>query len=80
MASEDRVQETLAKVQRLNEVAEQRGQTLAEMALAWNLRQPVVASVLIGASRVSQLEDNLKALDQLSFTEAELAAIDAILA
>lgn len=77
--SEDRVEETLGKVCQLNDVAKDRGQTLAEMALAWNLRQPTIASVLIGASRVSQLEDNLKALDNLDFADEELAKIDSIL-
>ncbi|MHC5374176.1 L-glyceraldehyde 3-phosphate reductase [Enterococcus sp. LJL120] len=77
--SEDRVEATLTKVRRLNDVASARNQTLAEMALAWNLRLPEIASVLIGASRVSQLEDNLKALDNLAFTTAELAEIDQIL-
>lgn len=77
--SEDRVKETLGKVRQLNDVAKDRGQTLAEMALAWNLRQPTIASVLIGASRVSQLEDNLKALDNLEFADEELAKIDSIL-
>lgn len=77
--SEDRVEETLGKVRQLNDVAKDRGQTLAEMALAWNLRQPTIASVLIGASRVSQLEDNLKALDNLEFADEELAKIDSIL-
>lgn len=77
--SEDRVEETLGKVRQLNDVAKDRGQTLAEMALAWNLRQSTIASVLIGASRVSQLEDNLKALDNLEFADEELAKIDSIL-
>ncbi|KAF1292826.1 aldo/keto reductase [Candidatus Enterococcus leclercqii] len=77
--SEERVVDTLDKVRRLNEIAEGRGQTLAEMALAWNLRLPEVSSVLIGASRVSQLEDNLKALDNLAFAPEELTAIDAVL-
>lgn len=76
--SEDRVHETLATVKELNAIAEQRGQTLAEMALSWNIRQEVVSSVLIGASRVSQLEDNLKALNNLTFTAEELAKIDAL--
>lgn len=76
--SEDRVEETLGKVCQLNDVAKDRGQTLAEMALAWNLRQPTITSVLIGASRVSQLEDNLKALDNLDFADEELAKIDSI--
>ena len=73
------MKETLGKVRQLNDVAKDRGQTLAEMALAWNLRQPTIASVLIGASRVSQLEDNLKALDNLDFADEELAKIDSIL-
>ena len=77
--SEDRVEETISKVRQLNQVAQDRGQTLAEMALAWNLRLPEVSSVLIGASRVSQLQDNLKALDNLDFAPEELARIDAIL-
>lgn len=77
--SSEQVEATLRKVQRLNDLAKTRGQTLAEMALAWNLRQPTVASVLIGASRVSQLEDNLKALENTIFSPAELALIDEIL-
>lgn len=77
--SEDRVEPTLDTVRKLNEMAKKRNQTLAEMALAWNLRQPVVSSVLIGASRVSQLEANLKALYNLDFTTEELAEIDRIL-
>lgn len=75
----EKVEGTLAVVKQLNEVAKKRGQTLAEMALAWNLRQATIASVLIGASRVSQLEDNLKALAHLDFTPAELAEIEDIL-
>ena len=78
--SAENVDNTINTVRRLNAVAEKRGQTLAEMALAWNLRQPVVSSVLIGASRVSQLEDNLKALQNLDFSAEELAEIDRILA
>lgn len=76
---EDKVAATLATVKKLNAIAQNRGQSLAAMALAWNLRQPVVASVLVGASRTSQLAANLKALDQLDFTDDELAAIDAAL-
>ncbi|WP_407891427.1 L-glyceraldehyde 3-phosphate reductase [Lacticaseibacillus sp. N501-2] len=75
----DKVAATLATVKKLNAIAQNRGQSLAAMALAWNLRQPVVASVLVGASRTSQLAANLKALDQLDFTDDELAAIDAAL-
>lgn len=78
--SAENVDNTINTVRQLSAVAEKRGQTLAEMALAWNLRQPVVSSVLIGASRVSQLEDNLKALQNLDFSAEELAEIDRILA
>jgi L-glyceraldehyde 3-phosphate reductase len=59
---EDKVEATLSTVKKLNALAQNRGQSLAAMALAWNLRQPVVASVLVGASRTSQLADNLEAL------------------
>lgn len=72
----DNVASTIDTVRALNLIAQNRHQSLAAMALAWNLRQPAVASVLIGASRVSQLEANLAALDHLDFSEAELAAID----
>ncbi|MGM0165978.1 L-glyceraldehyde 3-phosphate reductase [Enterococcus sp. AZ135] len=78
--TEERVHATLDVVTQLNELAEKRGQSLAEMALSWNLRQPTVASVLIGASRVSQLEDNLKALNNLAFSPDEQTKIDTILA
>jgi L-glyceraldehyde 3-phosphate reductase len=54
----------------------QRGQTLAQMALAWVLRDPRVTSALIGASSVPQLEDNVAALERLDFTDAELEEID----
>jgi L-glyceraldehyde 3-phosphate reductase len=74
------VEQTLTTVKRLNEVAQQRGQSLAQMALAWNLREPALASVLIGASRPQQVVDNVAALDQLAFSDAELAKIDQILA
>lgn len=77
--SEENVQETLTTVKALHQVAVNRGQTLAEMALAWNLRQPTITSVLIGASRVSQLADNLKALNHLDFSSEELKTIDDIL-
>ncbi|MBU9790153.1 aldo/keto reductase [Lentilactobacillus sp. G22-6] len=76
---EDQVEKTLATVKQLNQVAKDRGQSLAEMALAWNLREPEIASVLVGASRPSQLVDNVKALDHLAFTPAELTKIDHIL-
>jgi L-glyceraldehyde 3-phosphate reductase len=66
----------LANARGLREIARGRGQTLAQMALAWILRDPRVASALIGASSVAQLDDNLTALDNLAFTPAELAEID----
>jgi L-glyceraldehyde 3-phosphate reductase len=69
-------EENLARVRVLNEVAGRRGQTLAQMALAWTLRDPRVTSTLIGASSVAQLESNLGALDHLAFGDDELAEID----
>ena len=75
----DQVQKNLPKIRALNAIAERRGQPLAEMALAWVLRQPVVTSAVIGASSVAQLEQNLKALGRLDFTAGELAEIDAAL-
>ena len=69
----------LAKIERLNAVAQARGQSLAQMALAWVLRDPRITTALIGASKVSQLENNLAALANLAFAPAELAQIDAIL-
>jgi L-glyceraldehyde 3-phosphate reductase len=67
---------TLTQVRALNEMASGRGQTLAQMALAWALRDDRVTSVLIGASSVAQLDDSLGALDNLAFTADELARID----
>jgi L-glyceraldehyde 3-phosphate reductase len=69
-------EETMAKVRALNEVAKERGQTLAQLALAWTLRDPRMTSTLVGASSVEQLEQNLGALQRLDFTAAELAEID----
>ncbi|GAA3424320.1 L-glyceraldehyde 3-phosphate reductase [Streptosporangium sandarakinum] len=69
-------EETMRHVRRLNEIAQGRGQTLAQMALSWALRDSRVTSVLIGASSVGQLEDSLGAVRNLSFTDDELAAID----
>jgi L-glyceraldehyde 3-phosphate reductase len=69
----------LAKVRALNEVAHQRGQTLAEMAVAWVLRDPGVTSALVGASRVSQVGDNVAALKNLKFSAEELHIIDGVL-
>ena len=64
----------------LNALAEERGQTLAEMSLAWILRDDVVTSVLIGASKPSQILDNIKELENTKFTEEELKKIDEICA
>jgi len=73
-------EEKLAKIRRLNEIAQARGQTLAQMSLAWVLRHVGMTSALVGASRVRQIEDNVAALRHLEFTEEELKAIDRILA
>ncbi len=64
------------KIVRLNDIAAGRGQALAEMALAWQLRDPDVTSVLVGASRPEQVLDNIRALDSCAFSDGELAAID----
>jgi L-glyceraldehyde 3-phosphate reductase len=69
-------EQTLAKVRALNEIAARRGQTLAQMALAWTLRDPRMTSTLVGASSVKQLESNVAALENLDFTPEELAEID----
>jgi L-glyceraldehyde 3-phosphate reductase len=67
---------TLGQVRALNEMAARRGQSLAQMALAWALRDERVTSLVLGASSVAQLEQNLAAMDNLAFSEAELEAID----
>jgi len=77
---EDLTEERLTKVRKLNEIAQARGQTLAQMALAWNLRHPGMTSALVGASRVRQIEDNVAALEHLEWTAEELEAIEEILA
>lgn len=71
-------EEKLAQIRALNSVAEARGQSLAQMALSWLLRNEEVTSVLVGASKPEQLLDNIKALDNLSFTDEELKKIDEI--
>ncbi|MCL4529610.1 MAG: L-glyceraldehyde 3-phosphate reductase [Chloroflexi bacterium] len=75
----DDVTKNLPKIQKLNEIAKKRGQSLAQMAIAWVLRKPAVTSALIGASSVKQLEDNLAALNNLKFSNEELDQIDSIL-
>ena len=67
-----KIEDVLSKIKALNKMAEERGQTLAEMALAWVLKDDLVTSVIIGASSVAQLEDNLKAIRNTSFTKEEL--------
>jgi L-glyceraldehyde 3-phosphate reductase len=69
-------EDNMARVRALNEIAKARGQTLAQMAIAWVLRDERVTSALIGASSVDQLDDSLGALDNLDFSEDELSAID----
>lgn len=80
LKEKDITPEVLAKIKALNEVAARRGQTLAELALAWLLAQPVVTSVLIGASRPEQILDNIKAVENTTFTPEELEEIDRICA
>jgi L-glyceraldehyde 3-phosphate reductase len=69
-------EETLAKVRALHQLAGRRGQSLAQLAVAWTLRDPRVTSALLGASSVAQLEDNVAALGNLAFADEELAEID----
>jgi L-glyceraldehyde 3-phosphate reductase len=76
MSREMLTEETLAKVRALNEIARRRGQTLAQMAVAWTLRDTRVTSALVGASSVAQFEQNIAALDNLAFSDEELAEID----
>ena len=71
--------EMVAKLNKLNDIASNRGQTLAEMALSWVLSNKAVSTVIIGASRPEQILDNLKAIDSLSFTVEEKSAIDSII-
>jgi L-glyceraldehyde 3-phosphate reductase len=80
MRASDINENLLRTVRALNAVAERRGQTLAQMALAWTLRTDGVTSALIGASRGEQVKENVEALKNMSFTAEELAEIDAILA
>jgi L-glyceraldehyde 3-phosphate reductase len=72
-------EETLDRVRALDRMAQGRGQSLAQMALAWTVRDPRVTSTLVGASSLEQLEQNVATIDSLAFTDAELEEIDAIL-
>jgi L-glyceraldehyde 3-phosphate reductase len=76
----DITEDRLSSVRKLNQLARARGQSLAQMALAWALRHKAMTSVLVGASRVDQIEDNVGSLDNLHFSEKELEAIEGILA
>src|SRR5439155_1798046 len=71
-------EEILSKITKLNDLAKHRNQTLAQMALAWLLKDKRITSVLIGASSVQQLDNNLDALNNLNFSADELAAIENI--
>ncbi len=73
-------QERIKRVVELNKMAAARGQSMAQMAIAWTLRHPVMTSALIGASRVGHIEEAVAALDNLDFSKAELEAIESILA
>ena len=79
LQSSDITPEKIAKVKRLNEIAESRGQKMAQLALAWVLRDKRVTSVIIGASKVSQIEDAVEILDNMEFTPEELITIGNIL-
>jgi L-glyceraldehyde 3-phosphate reductase len=75
----DITEQRLGKIRALDSLARARGQSLAQLALAWVLRQPAVTSALIGASKVAQLDENLRTLDRLALSEGELAEIDGVL-
>jgi L-glyceraldehyde 3-phosphate reductase len=77
---EDVRENQIGKVRKLSELAQKRGQTMAQMALAWVLRQPAVTSALVGASRVAQIEDSVTTLNKLDFSTDELGEIERILA
>ena len=76
ISAEMLIEENLAKIRTLNQIAARRGQSLAQMAIAWTLRNPVVTSALVGASSVAQLEQNVAALNKLEFQPGELMEID----
>jgi len=77
--NKDITPEKIQKVQQLNAIAETRGQSLAQMAIAWTLHNPAVTTCLIGASRPAQIEDSVAALNNLTFSAEEIAKIDAII-
>ncbi len=79
LQKDDLTAERIKKIRKLNEIAAERGQSLAQMAIAWVLRHPVITSALIGASRVEQVDDCAGALHNLSFSDTELKQIEKIL-
>lgn len=79
LRKEQITQELVAIVKQLNEIAKERNQTLAQMVLAWALRKEIVTSLIVGTRSIKQLDDNLKAIDNLKFSEDELRRIDSIL-
>lgn len=79
LKKDDVTEETINKVKALNEIAQQRGQTISQLALAWNLRHNVMTSVLIGASSVTQVEENVAAIKNLELANEELTSIENIL-
>jgi len=80
LTKSDISEDTLRRVRALNDLATKRGQSLAQMALAWVLRDPRITSVIVGASKVEQIDQSTRAIDNLGFTEPELREIDRILA
>ena len=80
LSPESITEETLARVRALDRIAKARGQSLAQMALAWTLRDSRVTSTLVGASSVAQLEQNLATLERLDFSPDELGEIERVLA
>jgi L-glyceraldehyde 3-phosphate reductase len=78
LKAKDITSEKLDKIQALNAIAQRRGQSLAQMAIAWALRRPVVTSALIGASKVAQIEEIVSTIDNLEFSQEELDEIDRI--
>ncbi len=80
LKKENITEDVLNKVRALNDIAQNRGQTIAEMALSWNLRKDRLTSVLIGASKEDQIRENVKVIAKMDFTDEELSDIDKILA
>ena len=78
LKSQNLTKEVLEKIRALNEIAKKRGQSLAQMALAWNLKDDFVTSVLIGASKPAQILDNIETIKNTKFLDEELKEIDRI--